>query len=249
METRAPDSVELAAYLDSLPKAYEERYSSAEIESHRAACETRAATEPPPPAWVGLTPSRHGLVGLCIVASDRRGLFACILAALRLRQFDIVSAETYTRQRGDSSEVVDIFQLRYAGDRELNKRSPADMAAGVCHTLLGLLDKSIDPHQSLPASRRGGREDVVDTNVRFVEGDAGNLAILEVETDDRGGLLLNLAEALTRHPVSIVRSEVVTLGNRVRDRFTLAAADGGAVESSLRLDIQVAVLSAIQFAF
>lgn len=162
---------------------------------------------------------------------------------------DIVSAEAYCRLDADTAEVVDVFRLRHAGDNDTEKRSPTDTVASICHTLLGLLGGNIDPHQSLPPSRRGPEPEVVDTRVRFLEDDSGTLAVLEVETDDRSGLLQSLADALHRQDVDIVRSEVVTVGQRVQDRFVLEASGGGPIESSQRLDIQVAVLSAIQFAF
>jgi UTP:GlnB (protein PII) uridylyltransferase len=82
--------------------------------------------------------------------------------------------------------------------------------------------------------------------VRFIEGDDGALCTLEVETDDRSGLLLTLARALSQQKVSVERSEVRTLASRVSDRFTLAEQDGTPISEGRRLNIQVAVISAIE---
>jgi [protein-PII] uridylyltransferase len=82
--------------------------------------------------------------------------------------------------------------------------------------------------------------------VRFIEDDDGALCTLEVETDDRSGLLFTLARALSNQNVSVERSEVNTVNSRVRDRFTLAEQDGSPISEGRRLHIQVAVISAIE---
>jgi UTP:GlnB (protein PII) uridylyltransferase len=69
---------------------------------------------------------------------------------------------------------------------------------------------------------------------------------LEVETDDRSGLLFTLARALSNQQVSVEQSEVRTLASRVFDRFTLAEQDGSPISEGRRLHIQVAVITAIE---
>ena len=81
--------------------------------------------------------------------------------------------------------------------------------------------------------------------MRFVEGSDGCLSTLEVETEDRTGLLLSLARALFAARVQIVRSEVRTVEDQVFDRFTITEPNGGPVNAERRLAIQVAVLSAL----
>jgi [protein-PII] uridylyltransferase len=81
--------------------------------------------------------------------------------------------------------------------------------------------------------------------VRFIENADGNFSTLEVETGDRSGLLLALSQALYNQRVQIVGSQVKTVNNRVFDRFHIVELDGTAIGASRRLEIQVAVLSAI----
>jgi UTP:GlnB (protein PII) uridylyltransferase len=69
---------------------------------------------------------------------------------------------------------------------------------------------------------------------------------LEVETDDRSGLLLALAHALFEQNVQIEESEVRTVEGRVYDRFHIVEFDSKPINPARRLEIQVAVLSAIQ---
>lgn len=84
-----------------------------------------------------------------------------------------------------------------------------------------------------------------DTTVRFVE-QGGALAVLEVETADRSGLLWVLAKALFNEDVQIVGSQIRTEGTRVQDRFSIAELDGSPIGPERRLKIQVAVLSALE---
>jgi [protein-PII] uridylyltransferase len=82
--------------------------------------------------------------------------------------------------------------------------------------------------------------------VRFIEDANGALCTLEVETEDRSGLLLSLSRALHAQKAQIVRSEVRTKGGRVFDRFVITEVDGSPVSPGRRLEIQVAVLSAAE---
>jgi hypothetical protein len=85
-----------------------------------------------------------------------------------------------------------------------------------------------------------------DALVRFLDDSDGGLLTLEVETTDRSGLLMALSKALFEQRVQIVRSEVRTVSGRVFDRFTVVEFDGSGISPARRLDIQVAVLHAIE---
>ena len=84
-----------------------------------------------------------------------------------------------------------------------------------------------------------------ETVVRFLEGNDGSFTTLEVETGDRSGLLLALSQALFKQRVQIVTSQVKTVNNRVYDRFNIVEFDGSPITPARRLEIQVAVLAAI----
>ncbi|MGC4091877.1 MAG: hypothetical protein QM756_29135 [Polyangiaceae bacterium] len=81
--------------------------------------------------------------------------------------------------------------------------------------------------------------------VRFIENADGNFSTLEVETGDRSGLLLALSQALFQQRVQIIGSQVKTVKGRVYDRFHIVEFDGSAIGAARRLEIQVAVLSAV----
>ena len=90
-----------------------------------------------------------------------------------------------------------------------------------------------------------GTPSTAETVVRFIEGEDGSFTTLEVETGDRSGLLLSLSQALFKQRVQIVASQVKTVNNRVYDRFSIVEFDSKPISPARRLEIQVAVLTAI----
>jgi [protein-PII] uridylyltransferase len=227
----------------SLPGSYRNRYRAEEIRLHASISKMRGSQ----PARVGVVPTEGDGVGICVVAKDAPGLFSNIAAALRLQGFDIVHAEAYTRRlTSGEREVLDLFRLQVQQGRTMDTSAATDIAAAISSTLHDLLAGKIDPTQALPAPEPEPLGTFHDTRVRFIEDDDGALCTLEVETDDRSGLLLTLARALSSQKVSVERSEVRTLASRVLDRFTLAEHDGSPISEGRRLNIQVAVISAIE---
>lgn len=237
------DDMWLKNFSASLPGSYRNRYKLEEIRLHASIAKARGSQ----PARVGVVPVESEGLGICVVAKDAPGLFSNIAAALRLQGFDIVHAEAYTRKlQSGEREVLDLFRLQVQQGRTMDTSAATDVAAAISTTLHDLLAGKLDPSQALPAPEPEPVGTFHDTRVRFIEGDDGALCTLEVETDDRSGLLLTLARALSNQKVSVERSEVRTLASRVLDRFTLAEQDGSPISESRRLNIQVAVISAIE---
>src|SRR5690606_21946830 len=186
-------------------------------------------------------------IGICVVAQDAPGLFSHIAAALRLQRFDIVHAEAYTRKLPSGGrDVLDLFRLRPQHAPPPVASPATDVAAAISAALHDILAGKIDPSQAQPAPQPEPAGTFHDTRVRFIEGEDGALCTLEVETDDRSGLLFTLARALSNQEVSVERSEVSTVNSRVLDRFTLTEQDGTPISEGRRLKIQVAVISAIE---
>jgi UTP:GlnB (protein PII) uridylyltransferase len=246
------DDTWVKSFSASLPGSYRNRYTLDEIRVHAAIARSRGTS----PARIGVVPVEGDSLGICVVARDAPGLFSNIAAALRLQGFDIVHAEAYTRKLESEREVLDLFRLQpqegrtgvvHAGiGSSTGATAASDIAAAISTTLHDILAGKIDPSQAQPAPREEPAGTFHDTRVRFIEDDDGALCTLEVETDDRSGLLFTLARALSNQKVSVERSEVSTVNARVFDRFTLAEQDGSPISESRRLHIQVAVISAIE---
>lgn len=236
----APPSAEFRA---SMPDSYRRNFDVRASDAHHALSAERGERL----ARIGAFPTPRAGTALCVVAEDRPGLLATISAALVLCHLDVIEAEAYTRKRpGHSDEAVDIFWVRHdPPERRDEPVTPEDVLT-LESTLVGLLEGKLDRNRiSDPGSRRPSTPGSVETVVRFIEDREGAFSTLEVETGDRSGLLLALAQALFNQRVQIVSSQVKTNGSRVFDRFGIVELDGSPISPGRRLEIQVAVLTAV----
>jgi len=226
-----------------MPSGYRDSWSTTEIAEHAGVALRRDGRL----AHVERVSAAHGVPDmLCVVAEDRPGLLATISAALVLSGLDVIDATAHTRKTGAGlREAVDLFAVRHADSARWSEPIGDDLAQDVEQNLLQLLEGKLDREA---ASRRAGPAPVKasETTVRFLENEGGDLATLEVETDDRSGLLLALSHALFEQRVQIVESEVRTRDGHVLDRFRIEELDGNPINPGRRLEIQVAVISAVQ---
>lgn len=198
------------------------------------------------PVSIGVFPSGRAGTALCVVAEDRPGLLATISASLVLSRLDVIEAEAYTRRRTSSAtEALDVFWVRHDPPELRNEPVGPEHVAQLKSTLVGLLAGKLDAARIGEPTRHVATPSAVETVVRFIEDRDGSFATLEVETGDRSGLLLALSQALFNQRVQIVASQVKTTGTRVFDRFSIVELDGAPISATRRLEIQVAVLSAI----
>jgi [protein-PII] uridylyltransferase len=234
-----PSNVPPADFPGSMPESYRKNFDGRAMAAHSGIANARREQL----VSIGTFPSSRPGTALCVVAEDRPGLLATISAALVLARLDVIEAEAYTRKRpGAPDEALDVFWVRH--DPAELRRVPVanDHVEALKKTLVGLLEGKLDGRIS---ERPSATPSAVETVVRFIEGSDGSFATLEVETGDRSGLLLALAQALFKQRVQIVSSQVKTTGTRVFDRFSIVEFDGTPISPSRRLDIQVAVLTAV----
>ena len=241
---RRPSPEFTSAFAESLPKAYREKYDADVVVANAAVAAHRGDAV----AVVGLF-GRAGN-GLCVVANDRPGLLALISASLVVCQLDVHHAEVYTRKLADGRpEAVDLFWVRKLDAPPGTALVQADaerLEKAIVAFVKGEKDARAAVERQMAANAGPGTSAAMDATVRFVADPAGGLATLEVETTDRSGLLFSLASALFDQRVQIVESEVRTVDARVFDRFRLVEFDGSAISSGRRLEIQVAVLNAME---
>jgi len=231
------------AFDASMPESYRKNFDGAAIAVHARLSAARA----PHTVKVGSFPSSRPGTALCVVADDRPGLLATISAALVIERLDVIEAEAYTRrQPGRTEEAVDVFWVRHDQPEQRGAPVTHEDIEALRQTLTGLLEGRVDRERaSDPGFVRPPTPSSVETVVRFLEGVDGSFATLEVETGDRSGLLLALAQALFQQRVQIVASQVKTNGTRVFDRFSIVELDGKPIGAPRRLEIQVAVLTAV----
>lgn len=227
-----------SSFSASLGPDYTQRYAPSVRDAIERIALRRSAV-----AEIGVFENDTELTGVCIVATDQPGLLSRISEAFVVCGLDVLSAEAFTRKTEAGAEAVDLFWLRRLDEGRAYALTESDIER-VRSTLLGLIDGSLP--SGTPLVDVGRDVTSSNTRVRFIEDESGVLTTLEIETEDRSGLLLSISRALFAQRVQIVRSEVRTLGRRVVDRFKIAEFDGSPVGELRRLEIQVGVLSAAE---
>jgi len=230
-------------FASSLPASYRKNFGAEAIAEHARVAFERAST----PAHAGLfTTARVPGDPLCVVADDRPGLLATISAALVICGLDVLEAEAYTRRvAGQHDEAVDVFWVRHEAAAKRAERVTVEEVDQFRQALVGLLEGKLEHRRLRDSQRAPATPSSSETVVRFIENADGNFSTLEVETGDRSGLLLALSQALYKQRVQIVGSQVKTMADRVYDRFHIVELDGSAIGAPRRLEIQVAILSAV----
>lgn len=237
-----------------MPRAYRKQWSAAQIEEHARLVAFGKDAVRVKRCLAGASP---GESLICVVVDDRAGLLAILSYALAVNGLDVRRAKAYTRVRPDQGpQAVDFFWVRSSGSDitvedgalpGIRCESSIDERIRQFEiTLKGLLFEGRREDLSLlDLSTPERKSTQYETRVRFVEDAAGGLAVLEVETGDRLGLLFCLAHALHAEGVNINSAEVTTVEGRVVDRFGITELGGGAIDQVRRLTVQVAVLAAI----
>lgn len=227
------ESSSLDFFTDSLPPEYRERFDLSQIAIHAVASVQRG----PGRVTVQRFPwAEPGTTALCVIADDRPGLLADISATFAELGFDVDAGEAYTRDI-EPPEAVDVFWLR---------DPDGDIDDAHIQVFAELLEEILAGRPAHSGGRPMARVSAGGTTVRFLEDASGLLSVLEVETDDRSGLLSAITRALYEQKVQIVSSRVRTQEGRVHDSFTITELDGRPIAPERRLHIQVALLSAIQ---
>lgn len=239
--TTAGAELALAEFMTTMPRRYLERFDEAAIREHAIVASERQGK----PAHVGLFSTEGGGgPGLCVVAPDALGLLAAISASLMLEGFDITDAEAYTRRTLDGRfEAVDLFWVRRAEAHEPGALT--DVEARTIGLTLNEVLTTGSPDR--PRRRRASRDTpgAAETRVHFVDHDCEPHLTLELETNDRPGLLYAVTTALFAESVLITSSRITTRGHRVHDSFDLVESDGSPL-SGIRLQrIELAVLAAV----
>ncbi len=228
-------------FLESMPVRYRQRFDSASVRQHARIAHERGTQ----PARVGrFAVGQPEGPALCVVAVDAPGVLAAISASLMLEGFDIMQAEAFTRRPPTGEpEAVDLFWVRRTLSDHRGPLADED-AQAVQATLLPLLRgevgirrRTMPPRAATPAA--------AETSIHFVEREAEPWLTLEVQTNDRSGLLLAITAALLGESVQITESRITTDGHRVHDRFDLVHADGSRIGQGRLQRIQLAVLAAI----
>jgi UTP:GlnB (protein PII) uridylyltransferase len=157
---------------------------------------------------------------------------------------DITRADAYTRRAASGTyEAVDLFWVRRSSTVQSTSLSYAEVAAlrANLSDLLSSESPRNQPHFATIATSPSAGE----TQVQFRSARGQPWVTLELEGNDRPGLLAVVTAALAAEGVRIIDSRIRTHGLRVHDYFDILESDGSRPAGTRLPRIQLAVLMAI----
>ncbi len=181
-----------------------------------------------------------GVVQLCVVAEDRRGLLADIAAALTASRLVVHAAQIYSGVVGGGSPrnvAVDLFWVERVGGGSVTPI--IDRLAEDLEDVLGERLTAQDLAERGGRRRRREREGPrVETKVVVDPRASPNHTVVEVFTRDRPGLLFLLANIIAEQELSISIAKIATEGTRVVDVFYVTDLAGHKLDGGARAAIR-----------
>ncbi len=232
---------ELTAHFNTLPARYFQTHDAAEIAEDlglvnlfllRQVGEEENALAPVL-GWQD-EPDR-GCTTLKVCTWDRAGLFSRIAGALSAVGLNILTARIYTRADNvalDTFHVADARTGWFASDEQREKLKTLLTreltVGGVDFQALIARQKLTRP---LYQSYAG---EALPTHIRFDNETSGHRTVIEVETEDRIGLLHAVAQELSRLDLDISAARICTERGAAIDSFYVSAAGAGPVADGAR---------------
>jgi len=169
-----------------------------------------------------------------ICSWDRHGLFSKIAGAFTAAGLNILSAEIFTRE---DSIVIDAFYVVDAATGLLVDRDARERFEKLLHQTLtadldlGWLIRKLKPLQPIYTPNAGER---LPTVIRFENEPSRNRTIIDVETEDRVGLLYALSQELSEMSLDISLAKICTEKGAAMDSFYISGPDDGKVDDPVR---------------
>ncbi len=231
---------EVDAHFDGLPPRYFQIHSPKAIArdltlAHRFMhLQLTEADRALDPVLIWTDQPARGYTGLHVCTWDRTGLFSKLTGALAAAGLNILAAQIYTRKDGivlDDFFVVDARTgtLPEPPVRERLEKLAADV-----------LVRGADPARFLkrtsgytPLYRSVGGETLA-TTIRFDNSTSSDRTVIDVETEDRVGLLFALSSAFHELGLDLALAKIVTEKGAAIDSFYVTDSDRAKITEPVR---------------
>jgi [protein-PII] uridylyltransferase len=167
---------------------------------------------------------------------DRARLFSKIAGSLSAGGLNILSAQIFTRSDGI---VLDTFFVTDARTGNLAGTEQRDKFEEILHKALTGEEVSL---RALIAKQKISRPlyeaytgERIATQVRFDNETSDSRTVIEVETEDRLGLLYAISQAFSEMNVDIVAAKILTEKGAAIDTFYLRELDGSKILAAERV--------------
>jgi [protein-PII] uridylyltransferase len=227
---------ELRAHFAALPPRYFQIHSAKEIQddlllTHRFMRLQVAEAESPLAAvvnWHNEPDRGYNAVKVC--TWDRAGLFSKIAGSFSAAGLNILSAQIFTRADG---VALDTFFVTDARTGNLVDREQRDEFEKLLNKVLA--GEAVDFH-ALIARRKITRPlyqaytgERIPTQIRFDNEASETRTLIEIETEDRVGLLYAISQSFTEVALDISAAKICTEKGAAIDSFYVRELDGGKI--------------------
>ena len=177
----------------------------------------------------------RGYTSLHICTWDRPGLFAKLTGALASAGLTILAAQIYTRADGI---VLDEF---FVADARTGQLADEVIRARFERLALEILTGNLDPARALasapayPPRYRSVGDDAIEPSVRFDNRTSEQHTVIDLEAEDRVGLLFRLSSCLYDLGVDIALAKIATERGAAVDTFYVVERGNGKITDRERL--------------
>jgi [protein-PII] uridylyltransferase len=183
-----------------------------------------------------------GFERLSVMSYDRIGLFADITGCISSEGYNILSARAYSTQSG---KILDIFHVEQDGATSIpsvkrinNILKKWQLIVTFETTADELMKERIHRY---PLKKPRGMEK--QPSVRLDNTISNTFTVLEIEAQDRFGLLYRIARCLSDHDVNIVSARLSTRIDRASDTFYITQRSGEKINDPAKIDETTAALT------
>jgi [protein-PII] uridylyltransferase len=161
----------------------------------------------------------RGYTAIQICTWDRTGLFSKIVGGLTASGLNILSAQIFTRTDGI---ILDTFFVIDAQTGLVAKHDQCEKFESILQrALVGELNirSLITRQNALKSQPRLPDDERIPTNIRFDNGTSDFYTVLEIETEDRLGLLHTISQSLSELRLDIAIAKICTEKGAALDSF------------------------------
>ena len=234
---------ELDAHFRQLPQRYFEIYTPAQIQDdvelahrfmHRLILEGSRALAPVT-AWIDERDRGYSLVKIC--TWDRAGLFGKIAGALSAAGLNILGAQIFTRTDGIA---LDTFFVNDARSGNLAEKEQREKFSDLLEEVLTGEEvnfRALIAKQSGRSNYSAYLGERIGTQIQFDNDASDERTVIEIETEDRLGLLYTISQSLAELHLDIAAARIVTERGAAIDSFYVSDVDDGKIVSPERLKL------------
>jgi [protein-PII] uridylyltransferase len=191
--------------------------------------------------------TERGYSQLKVCAWDRHGLFCTIAGALTAAGLNILSADIFTRE---DHVVVDSFIVTDALTATAVNATQRQRAEHILkEALIGTVDlaEAVQRRQRVALPYAVPESERLRTIVRFNNESSETRTLIDVETEDRVGLLYGLSQALSAMQLDISLAKICTEKGAAMDTFYVSELAGGKLLDPARQEqVRSALCAAIE---